>query len=134
MKYTPKTKAVGRETLTALNKKLSQHNTNVSCISIEQYNSPNKCPKFRTCNAPICPLDLNWCKRINRSEDASCYYLIESSKSNAQANFEHGGLGNLYSKVLSVKPEISARYARLNYVMKRAAKSGSRMIRSYLKC
>lgn len=133
MKHSPKTKAVWHHSLYTSHNTISDEVSSIASISKANYNAPEQCPKFQTCNAPICPLDASWHKRINRSEDATCYYLIESVKDDAQVNFERGGLGDLYNRVAGNRAELSARYARLNYVIDRAAKTGSRMARSYLK-
>ena len=87
------------------------------------------CPKFHTCNAPICPLDNEWHTRKNLSEDATCFYLIESVKHAAKARFEVAGLAMLYENVVGIRGNISARYARINYTLERAKTTGSRMAR-----
>ncbi len=93
------------------------------------YTKPEHCPKFQTCNAAICPLDAHWYKRSHFSEDATCFYLIESVKHDAQANFERCQPLGLYAAIVSVRSVITLRSARLLYLLERAKTSGSRMTR-----
>lgn len=107
--------------MTSSKAKLDIQNVNSNCINFKS------CPKFQTCNAPICPLDSEWHIRKNYSEDATCFYLVESVKHAAKARFEVGGLALLYEKVVRARANILARYTRINYTLERAKTTGSRM-------
>jgi hypothetical protein len=89
------------------------------------------CPKFYTCNAPICPLDNDWRKRVNLVEDSTCYYLIESVKEGAQTHFERALLGQLYQVIVHVRADISKHFKRIEKKLKAAAKTSSRMQRNF---
>lgn len=89
--------------------------------------SPSACPKFNQCNAPICPLDNEWHRRGHFSEDKCCYYLLETSKSNAKAIFEGAGLVYLYESIERVKQKLLPRYASLKRAYDRAKTTPSRM-------
>jgi hypothetical protein len=40
--------------------------------------SPNTCPKFDNCSAPICPLDSDWHTRRMLRDERVCYYLLKA--------------------------------------------------------
>lgn len=87
------------------------------------------CPKFYTCNAPICPLDDDWRKRVNLVEDSTCYYLIESVKDGAKTHFERALLGEFYQLIVGVRGDISKHFKRIEKKLEAAAKTPSRMTR-----
>ena len=91
--------------------------------------TPESCPKFLKCNAPICPLDADWQKRILRSEDPTCFFLTESVKHNAETVFEGAGLKELYSAMVFAYPSITAQHPRIQKALERAKLSGFRMTR-----
>ena len=39
--------------------------------------SPNTCPKFDNCSAPICPLDPEWHTRRMLRDERVCFYLLK---------------------------------------------------------
>ena len=89
------------------------------------------CPKFHTCNAPICPLDKDWGKRANQIDDSTCYYLIESVKDGAQTNFERALLREMYQVIVKVRGDISKQFKRIANKLAAAAKTPSRMERKF---
>lgn len=99
-----------------------------------RYISYEHCPKFEKCNAPICPLDPDWRKRVLFSEDATCFYLTESVKHGAETVFQGAGLGELYEVIVRVTPDITARHTRIQKALERAKLTGSRMTRSAPSC
>jgi hypothetical protein len=92
------------------------------------------CPKFQSCNAPICPIDPAWTQRLNLREDPTCFYLSESVKHGSQASFERAGLGKLYEGIHGVTPAIARRHPRIKSALERAQYTGSRMARRVNKC
>lgn len=44
-----------------------------------------QCKRFNSCNAPICPLDEQYLKRIYLKSESICYYLKEAVKQNGEA-------------------------------------------------
>lgn len=89
--------------------------------------NPDNCPKFLKCDAPICPPDPDWRKRVLFSEDATCFYLTESVKHGAETIFQGAGLGKLYEVIVRLTPDITARHARIRRALERAKLTGSRM-------
>jgi hypothetical protein len=45
---------------------------------------PSDCPEYIRCNAPICPLDVDWRKRVFDSGDSTCLWLREAMKAGAE--------------------------------------------------
>ena len=133
MKHYPIPKALGLHSLSASNNTISNEFSIITSTSKANYNLPEQCTKFQTYNAPISPFYASWHKRIKRSEDATCFYLIESVKRDAQADFKRDGVSDIYNMVMGVRSDILAGYTHLNYVIERVAKSGSTMLRSPLK-
>lgn len=87
------------------------------------------CPRWQQCNAPICPLDPHWQRRVMANDDPVCFYVSEAVKDGAKANFDWRGLGNLFVLVSEHIPAMSSRWGRLRRALERASKSGSRLAR-----
>jgi len=94
---------------------------------------PN-CPRFQSCNAPVCPFDPAWVRRLNRKEDSTCFYLCESVKHGSLALFQGAGLGELYEVIHRATPAIAKRHLRIKRALERAQQTGSRMARRVNKC
>jgi hypothetical protein len=90
------------------------------------------CPKYKSCSAPVCPLDPAWARRLNNNEDPTCFYLCESVKDGSQALFQGAGLEELYEAIHSVTPAIVDRHPRIKNALERAKRTGSRMARPFL--
>ena len=93
------------------------------------YFTPNSCSKFLKCNAPICPLDADWRKRVLLNVDPTCYYLTESVKHGAEAVFQRAGMKELYVVIVRATPDITARHARIRRALERAKLKCFRMTR-----
>jgi len=91
--------------------------------------TPESCPRFLKCNAPICPLDADWQKRVLHRDDPTCFFLTESVKHNAETVFKGAGLKELYSAMVFAYPFITAQHPRIQKSLERAKLSGSRMTR-----
>lgn len=85
------------------------------------------CPKFNTCNAPICPLDKDWSKRKHINGDKCCTYLLETSKAGAKANFAGAGLTYLLEVIEVVKKDILSSSNTLKRTYERAKTTPTRM-------
>lgn len=92
------------------------------------------CPKFQSCNAPICPIDSAWNRRSNHKEDSTCFYLSESVKHGSLALFQGAGLGELYEVMHRATPAIAKQHPRIKRALERAQLTGSRMARRINKC
>lgn len=91
----------------------------------------NQCPKFNQCNAPVCPLDAEWYKRVNQSDDATCFYLLESVKHGAKTHFEQSGQGVMLKVICEVRHEMIATHQRIKIALENASRTGSRMTRVF---
>lgn len=87
------------------------------------------CPKFQSCNAPVCPIDSAWDRRFNHKEGSTCFYLSESVKYGSQALFQGAGLGELYEVIRRETHAIVERHPRIRRALERARQTGSRMTR-----
>ena len=96
-----------------------------------KFTCPRDCPKFNKCNTTICPLDKDWRLRDCLREDATCFYLLESVKEGSRTHFEGAQLGVLYEMILEVRGEIASAHKRIRRKLISAAKSASRMTRSF---
>lgn len=88
---------------------------------------PTQCPKFNSCNAPVCPIDPDWQKRKHISGDKCCVFLLELAKTDHMINFESAGLTNLHAAISDVKDEILASSASIKRNFDRAADTNSRL-------
>jgi hypothetical protein len=89
--------------------------------------TPDDCPKFIACRAPVCPLDRDWFVRRHIPGEPVCHWLLEASKPGAEANFGGAGRGELYRHVSSVALSIAERHAPIRRALERAARYGSRL-------
>ena len=89
------------------------------------------CPKYETCNAPVCPIDVNNNNYIptHLDEDSVCYYLIESVKDISRTHFQGDQLIQMLEIIDSVRDRISDRHSRISRKLKSAKNSESRMAR-----
>ncbi len=93
--------------------------------------TPYQCPKFHFCNAPICPLDQEWQKRKHFNGDRVCFYLLETQKHGAKANFEGLGKGYLYDAIVRLTPDITNAYSPIKKALESAKLSSSRMTNKF---
>jgi hypothetical protein len=100
----------------------------ISFLPIRDF-KPESCPRFLKCNAPICPLDADWQKRVLLREDPTCFLLTESVKNGAKTHFNGAGLKELYSAMVFAYPSITAQHKRIQKALERAKLSGSRITR-----
>ena len=100
----------------------------MSFLPVQDF-TPKSCPRFLKCNAPICPLDADWQKRVFLKEDPTCFFLTESVKHGAETVLEGAWLKALYWAMVFVCPPITARHSRIQKALERAKLSGSRMTR-----
>ena len=91
--------------------------------------APALCPKWEKCNAPICPFDPVWKKRVMHGEDSICSYLSEAVKPGAKALFKDAGREELFKVMSEFIPLVSARWATFRARLEKACTTGSRMAR-----
>lgn len=44
------------------------------------YTPAKHCPRWHSCNAPICPLDSDWPSRVMRRDEPVCPYLLQAAR------------------------------------------------------
>lgn len=89
--------------------------------------SPNTCPKFESCSAPICPMDIDWQLRNHRKGERVCLYLREASKSGGKLE-NMGYLPEaMPERITQVYPEIVTRHGAIRLALQRAARQGSKV-------
>jgi len=93
--------------------------------------TPQNCPKYDTCSAPICPLDKDWKLRVLCNEDSTCFYLLESVKDASATHFELAQLGVMYERIYEVRDDICTTHKRISNKVEAAKNSGSRMARKF---
>jgi hypothetical protein len=93
--------------------------------------TPQACPKYQTCSAPICPLDKNWKLRVLCNEDSTCFYLLESVKDASKTHFQVAQLGHMYDRICEVRDDICTTHKRLSKKVEASKKSSSRMARRF---
>ena len=93
-----------------------------------------QCPKFATCNAPICPLDDHWRESRHLSGERVCLWLREASKQGGKARVCEALPRELSEPVLVALREITHAGATLPHGvglirsrLKDAAASGSKL-------
>ena len=82
------------------------------------------CPKWHSCSAPICPF---WGGGIHLKDERVCFYLTESVKENAKANFEGAGVGHIFDELQTLAPSIIARWYPIRKALEKASRTGSRL-------
>lgn len=95
----------------------------------DKTNCTPTCSRFDRCNAPICPFDSDWNKRVMLAEDSTCFYLTESVKDGARTKFEGAGLKVIYEVMVIARREIIERHPRIRRNLERAKLTDSRMTR-----
>jgi hypothetical protein len=89
--------------------------------------APQGCPRYGRCSANVCPLDLDWRKRLHVRGDETCFFLVESVKANAVENFASLGLGWLLDIANRVRADESLP-DDIQRTLERAKSSGSRIV------
>jgi hypothetical protein len=85
------------------------------------------CPKWEKCFAPICPLDPDWQIRSHQNGDRTCFWLTESVKKNAHANFESAAKSEILSQIQTLTPAIVARWYSIRRGLEKASGTGSKL-------
>lgn len=89
--------------------------------------TPEDCPKFRHCSAPICPLDPHWRVRRHRNKEPVCFYLLEYVKPGIHEALRRTIPTELFEAVEVAHPEIIDRYGPIKRRLERASKTESRL-------
>jgi len=84
------------------------------------------CPKFESCNAPICPLDPDWELGSHFDVDKVCYYLTEYSKEAARPLLRGGLAAEHYEAIVRLYPEIIDRHTPIKKQLNRSRNNKAR--------
>ena len=89
---------------------------------------PDDCPKYKSCNANICPLDNEFWKRTHIDGEAVCVYMSEYTKPTRERlkeviEVEH------YEAIERVFLYVFSIYAPIRKALKRAAGTPSRVFK-----
>lgn len=87
----------------------------------------SRCPRFDSCNAPICPLDPNWDNRRHLPGDPVCLWLREAVKQGGIARIACAATGEIAAVVAETLPAIEASSSDIRHKLKVAARSGSKL-------
>ena len=85
--------------------------------------TPQDCPKFSHCSAPICPLGRDSVGRIHLKGEPVCYYLRLHAKNGLSASEQVYVPENLALQVAVAYPKLIARCGPLKKALERAASS-----------
>ncbi len=86
-----------------------------------------QCPKWEKCNAPLCPIDLNWQKVRHLKGEPVCQWLRMYAKQPEQSRFQGILREEMAEQVISVYDSVIVPYGALRTALVRASKTGSRL-------
>ena len=87
----------------------------------------NNCPKWDSCNAPVCPLDPNWPAHRHLAGEPVCLWLRELVKNDGERVLRHSLTEVNVEKVIAVKEILYARGGELKFRLERASKYASKV-------
>lgn len=82
---------------------------------------PDQCPRFQTCNAPVCPLDP--VPTVHLGGEPVCYYLLASGKAGAVERFADDPT---FAECVARLPELAERHPDIGRKVQVAARTGFR--------
>lgn len=85
-----------------------------------------RCPRFDSCNAPVCPLD-DWQRAQHLDGEPVCGLLCELVKGGGEARLRAYLPGALVDTLAEAYPKITARWARVRSQLERASRTGSKL-------
>jgi hypothetical protein len=89
-----------------------------TCITLAE---ADRCPRFHTCNAAVCPLESTLAAHL--PGDRVCYYLLASGKAGADERFQDDPV---FADCRDRLPEVAYYYPEIRRAVDRAAQSGFR--------
>ena len=87
------------------------------------------CPRWDSCNVPLCPLDPDILKRVYSRGEAICFYTHEYVKSSSYERFKVSHRGEIYEAISDIIKEGLLAYGYIRRRLERASKTPSRMDR-----
>ena len=85
-----------------------------------------RCPRFDSCNAPVCPLD-DWQRAQHLDGEPVCGLLCELVKDGGEARLRACLPGAMVDTLAEVFPKITARWERVRSRLERASRTGSKL-------
>jgi hypothetical protein len=85
-----------------------------------------RCPRFDSCNAPICPLD-NWQRAQHLEGEAVCGLLSELVKDGGEARLRACMPSALVDTLANALPKITAQWWAIRWQLQRASRTGSKL-------
>lgn len=86
-----------------------------------------RCPKFDTCSAPICPLDDLLQRRVHQDRDRTCVWLVEVVKPGGEDRINAALPSALADQLIRALPEVEAASAYVRRNLRKAARTGTRL-------
>jgi|ERR1700754_4298603 len=90
-------------------------------------NGAVRCPRFDSCNAPICPLDPKWPTAQHIQGERVCGLLTEVVKVGGQPRVAGVLSAEQFSTLLREWPKVEARWPEVRTRLRASAKTGSRI-------
>lgn len=87
-----------------------------------QRQTSERCSKYDSCSAPICPLDPQWAQRRHLPGERICLWLREAVKTESAVALPI----ELVDDVVTALPAIKASSSDIRHKLKQAAKAGSK--------
>lgn len=97
-----------------------------ACIPIAPKKGAARCPRFDSCNAPVCPLG-DWERAQHLSGERVCGLLCELVKDGGEARLRARVPSDLVDTLAEVCPRVSARWERIRRGLDIASRSGSKL-------
>ena len=85
------------------------------------------CPKWDSCNAPLCPLDKGISQRVYLRGEAICFYMHEYVKTDSYGRFKACHRGYIYQAISDVLKEVLSTHGYIKNRLERASNTPSRM-------
>lgn len=85
-----------------------------------------RCPRFDSCNAPVCSLD-DWQRAQHLPGERVCGLLCELVKDGGEARLRARVPSELVDTLTEVCPNVAARWQRIRSELDRASRSGSKL-------
>ena len=86
------------------------------------------CPKWDSCNAPLCPIDPDISKRVYLRGEAFCFYMHEYVKPDSYERFKVSHREEIYNAIAEVLKEVLFTYGYIKKRLERASSTPSRMV------
>jgi len=100
------------------------------CANVQQNRAgvtPDQCPRYSNCSAPICPLDPDWRDRAHLDGERVCAWLVELSKTTVRASLPPALSGDQAQAIAEAAPSIYAAHGAIRRRLRQTARTPSRL-------